>query len=278
MTKCAGLKKLAADLQDFHDFLLVDLSLSEATVHVHVREIKRFFHYITQQQFTISKRSIRQFLLPYRGSAKRKKLAALKRYFRDYREYPQLVKPFKFPSIPFRPKWIANKETLQKFYHHLSCDEARLIFLFYATSGLRRNEALDLQITDIDLNQHMVIPHHRSSNTKHTYLTFYNDECQHYLEQYIDQRENDDQKLFQFAGRTVNRWFEQAKQSSRIALSPQRLREFFCSEMLRLGVQECYVDSFCGRVPRSILARHYTDYSPERLKRIYDKAGLTVLS
>ncbi len=45
-----------------------------------------------------------------------------------------------------------------------------------------------------------------------------------------------------------------------------------------LEVQDRYIDSFCDRVPRSILARHYTDYSPQRLKRIYDKAGLTVLS
>jgi hypothetical protein len=29
---------------------------------------------------------------------------------------------------------------------------------------------------------------------------------------------------------------------------------------------------------KSLLARHYTDYSPERLKKIYDKANLQVLS
>jgi len=29
---------------------------------------------------------------------------------------------------------------------------------------------------------------------------------------------------------------------------------------------------------RSILARHYTDYSPTRLKEIYDKAELTMLT
>jgi hypothetical protein len=35
---------------------------------------------------------------------------------------------------------------------------------------------------------------------------------------------------------------------------------------------------FCGRVPNSVLARHYTDFSPERLKEIYDQAGLKILS
>jgi len=47
--------------------------------------------------------------------------------------------------------------------------------------------------------------------------------------------------------------------------------------MGELGVPDRYIDALCGRAPKSILARHYTDYSPERLKRIYDKAGLEVL-
>lgn len=188
------------------------------------------------------------------------------------------MKSFEFPSSQYRPKQIANKDTLQAFFPHLPCEEAKLIFLFYATSGLRRSEALQLDITDIDVTDQMVILHHRDSQTKHTYLTFYNDECRKYMDEYLDLRDETVSRLFQFADRTVNRWFEVAKHESGIYLNPQRLREFFCSEMLRLGVQECYVDSFCGRMPRSILARHYTDYSPERLKKIYDNANLRVLS
>ena len=38
-----------------------------------------------------------------------------------------------------------------------------------------------------------------------------------------------------------------------------------------------YVDAFCGRVPQTVLARHYTDYSPEKLKEIYEKANLKIL-
>jgi len=47
--------------------------------------------------------------------------------------------------------------------------------------------------------------------------------------------------------------------------------------MEKLDVQDRYVDAVCGRVPRSALARHYTDFSPEKLKEIYDKANLKVL-
>jgi intergrase/recombinase len=35
--------------------------------------------------------------------------------------------------------------------------------------------------------------------------------------------------------------------------------------MGELGVQDRYIDAFCGRVSKSVLARHYTDYSSERL-------------
>jgi len=56
-------------------------------------------------------------------------------------------------------------------------------------------------------------------------------------------------------------------------------REWFICEISKLGVPDRYVDAFCGRVPRGVLAwRHYTDFSPEKLKEIYDKAGLKVLS
>ena len=47
--------------------------------------------------------------------------------------------------------------------------------------------------------------------------------------------------------------------------------------MGNLGVPDRYIDAFCGRVSRSALARSYTDYSPSKLKAIYDKASLKVL-
>jgi intergrase/recombinase len=47
--------------------------------------------------------------------------------------------------------------------------------------------------------------------------------------------------------------------------------------MTEQGVQDRYIDAFCGRTPKSVLARHYTDYSLEKLKRVYDITNLKVL-
>jgi len=69
-----------------------------------------------------------------------------------------------------------------------------------------------------------------------------------------------------------------AHKKTDIHITPKVLRNWFCCEMGRLGIQDRYVDAFCGRTPKSILARHYTDYSPERLKEIYEKAHLTVIT
>jgi len=46
--------------------------------------------------------------------------------------------------------------------------------------------------------------------------------------------------------------------------------------MGRLGVPDRYVDAFCGRVPKSVLARRYTDFSPRKLKEICERTGLRI--
>jgi len=40
------------------------------------------------------------------------------------------------------------------------------------------------------------------------------------------------------------------------------------------GVPDRYIDAFCGRVPSSVLVRHYTDYSPEVLREVYERANI----
>ena len=55
------------------------------------------------------------------------------------------------------------------------------------------------------------------------------------------------------------------------------LRRWFATEMSRLGVDAEYIDAFCGRTKSSVLEKHCLDYSPERLKEIYDEAGITML-
>jgi intergrase/recombinase len=75
----------------------------------------------------------------------------------------------------------------------------------------------------------------------------------------------------------VDLW-KSAREKTGLNITPQKVRQWFCSEMLRMGVSETYVDAFCGRVPKSVLARHYTDFSPEKLEAVYNKPKMTILT
>jgi len=56
-----------------------------------------------------------------------------------------------------------------------------------------------------------------------------------------------------------------------------QIRKFSQSDF-SIGHSTSNIDAFCGRTPRSVLAGHYTDYSPNKLMKIYKRANLKVLS
>jgi intergrase/recombinase len=61
---------------------------------------------------------------------------------------------------------------------------------------------------------------------------------------------------------------KRARERKDLRITPQRLREWFCCEMAALGVSNTCIDTFCGRNPKTVLARHYIDHSPEKQKMI----------
>jgi len=182
------------------------------------------------------------------------------------------------PEDLFEPKKkVPSKEELQQFYKVLEDDRERALFLMFATTGLRKSEVLNLKIEDIDMEKRMVIPKAHQGRTKRAWVSFFNEECQEVLKRYLSMRKDKKPKLFPISRVTLWKIFRRGREKINVHLNPQILREWFCSEMGKLGVPDRYVDAFCGRVPRSVLVRHYTDFSPGKLKEIYDKANLKVL-
>jgi intergrase/recombinase len=116
----------------------------------------------------------------------------------------------------------------------------------------------------------MIIPNKANSRTKRSRISFFNEETKDILQQYLKNKKEQTSKLFSIENADCFR------HGSKI--TPQILRYWFANKMAEQGVQDRYIDTFCGRTPKSILARHNTDYSPKRLKRIYGKANLKVLS
>jgi len=138
---------------------------------------------------------------------------------------------------------------------------------------------LDLTMDQIDLEQRAILPN-KSSSTKRTWYSFFNSECQEALVRYLMIRQDPKRggRLFPFRNAYRGVVFRIAHHKTGLHITPQTLRFWFANEMARLGVPDRFIDAFQGRIPRSVLARHYTDYSLENLKAIYDRAGLKVLS
>ncbi|MHB8567700.1 MAG: tyrosine-type recombinase/integrase [Nitrososphaerales archaeon] len=192
--------------------------------------------------------------------------------------HPEVLSSFRFPKPAFKIKEVLTKTELQKFYSFLPALRYRALFLFYASTGPRLMEVLELTKDDIELDSCMVRPQPHDGESKRSYLSFFNNECSQVLRKYLDERTDQDARLFPTDASTVHDVFKRVSKESEVKITPKKLRDWFCSEMGELGVPDRFVDAFCGRVPYSLLARHYTDYSPKWLKMIYDRAMLSILS
>jgi integrase len=204
-------------------------------------------------------------------------LKSLKRFFRDFLERPQIVSSFRFPVKPVTVKIIPSREDVERFYHALEKPIERALFLFYATSGLRRSEVTNLKFEDVDFEKRMVVPKYGQTRTKLRWISFFNEEAEKALHRYLATRKDRSNKLFRIGTHTFLDFWKRAYNKTGIHITPKVLREWFCAEMGYLGVPDRYVDAFCGRAPKSVLAKHYSDYSPKKLQEIYEKARLRVI-
>ncbi len=202
-------------------------------------------------QFKKSNLSPREFLLNITKN-KRNTLALFRLL------YPESCKDIKFPKRKWKPKFLPSKADLRIFYEALP-DEYKPIFIRLGESGLRISELLT---ADIDRNNKMLIPKGHNGETKHSWISFY---CTEF------------DKLHNVCKNQVARVFNETSKKTGIKVYPHLLRSIFAREMALKGVQPQYVDAFCGRIPQSVLARSYTDYSPETLKEIYNRAHISIL-
>jgi integrase/recombinase XerD len=268
-------------LERFRDFQMVDLRRSKRTAYEKVWFIKKLLKTVGKEPDSISREDLRAYLKTlesYSASYYKNALMALKVFFRDFLELPETVASFKFPHQVFKPKQIVSREQVKQFYACLETQKEKALFMLYATTGLRREEILSLKPENIDFGKHMITPNNHEGETKKPWVSFYNEEAEVAPREYSTTKKHSrSQRLFPMQRDEVVELWKSEREKIGIDITPQKLRQWFCSEMLRLGVPETYVDAFCGRVPKSVLARHYTDFSPEKLKEIYEKTELKII-
>ncbi len=271
-------------LNEFREFCRIDLQLSKRTFEDgHVPFVEHFLRTVSKPIQSIQAADVRLYLSDLKSEFEAKTynnhLGALKRFFRDFLQRPDLINTFRFAPVNEKPIIIPRKEDLQRFYGALDEIKYRLLFLLYATSGLRRNEILTLRLEDVDRQRRMITPNgHETGRTKHSWVSFYGAEAELLFNEYLMENGTMKSRLFGFEESAVRKAFKRAEAKTGVRVTPQQLREWFCNEMGKLGVADRFVDAFCGRLPKSVLARRYSDYNPDNLGQIYGRADIKVLS
>lgn len=260
-------------LAEFEQACRIDYRLHSLTIRERTRHIGRLLKFLDKHPLHATRPELRQFLALNPAQNAVKALRVLYGRFLG----SDLASCFTVPQSPPRIVVVPTRDQLWNTFERLNTLELRTAFLLLATSGLRRHELMELTPSQIDLESRTILPSGDPSRTKLQWATCFNDEAKAVLrELLLEKSSHPDERIFTLYKDTLTRKLKRASSLSGFKITPQTLRDWFCNELGRLGVQDRYVDAFCGRIPRRVLGRHYTDYSPERLKEIYDRAGLRV--
>ena len=202
----------------------------------------------------------------------------LRRFIRDFLGLKDLISSFRMAPIDASGKKIElpTKSQLRKGFGALTDDRERAIFLFTASTGLRKCEILSVLKEQVDFQSKSVIPNH-FTRKKRSGITFFSDGTKLFLLKYLEQRVDNNPVLFSISDRQWRKLWRKASNASGIKITAQILRVWFATEMGERLIPDRFVDIFQGRAPRSVLAKHYTGKGLNRLKRIYDKGNLKII-
>jgi len=268
------------DLEDFRLFARAKLNLGKGTVKHYISRVKTFL----RNRDSVTDKDIQLYVQKKKENCSpdyvSNIISSFKAYFRDYKGL-SWMDGYKHPSSPLKMKEEIEPEKVRKFIEAIDDLVVKCVAVFLAVSGLRRGEVLSLKKSDVDRNLRCIMPNCHNGETKHSGITFYNEEAECYLLKYEKNQIETEKKSDRLLPVRYERFFyawKRAKEKSGIYLKPKDLRDFFSQEMGKAFVPDRYIDIFQGRAPKNVLAKHYNPHGIVMLKEIYEKANLKLLT
>jgi len=249
-------------------FAINELGLSQATIKNQKSAIRGFLNH---SQGIINKETVKKYLESNESTSwKSNQLKALRKFIRDYLHLGNWINEFEFSREKTKIKnTIPNDDQLVLFYSKLDY-QLQMVFLTLVTSGLRIGEVLSLDIDDINFETNMIDASKvHKSNTKDSWISFVTHQVSEFIQIYVKSLHGD--KLFPVSYKTVQENFQKVSKEIGIKIKPHLLRTIFTEKCTQARIEEKYIDAFCGRTSQNIIRKHYTDYSPEAMRRHYDK-------
>lgn len=164
------------DLEDFRLFAEAKLNLSYETVRHYTSRVRNFL----KDKEVVSDRDIQLYIQEKKEKCKpdyvSNIISSFKAYFRDFKGLAWMD-GYKHPSSPLRIKEEIEPEKVKRFIEALDDLRVKCIALLLATSGLRKGEVWNLRKGDINRNLRCIIPNCHSGKTKHSGISFFNEEA-----------------------------------------------------------------------------------------------------
>ena len=277
---CEGLEKgrkiERADIKAFEEYLRINLRLSPSTVLDTVERIRKF---LRRSNWIVSYETVKEYLKSYlnhKPATYNAELKVLKR-FAKFLGISEMMQSFKSAPVDETPPEIPTNDQVRKGFEAQTDVESKALYLFIATTGLRKSEVLNLRRENIDFKTRAVKPNHYT-RSKRSGITFYNEECERYLKQYLKTRTDGDPRVFRISERKWRIIFNRASEATGVRITAKSLRRWHSQRLGELMVPDRFIDIFQGRAPRSVIAKYYTAKGIERLKEIYEGAGLKIIS
>jgi len=260
-------------IQNYQGYAKDELKLADITID---NQRSAILGYLQHSKGIINKNTVREYLDSNESAAwKTNQVKALRRYLRDFLKLGNWIKEFKFSKTRAKPKVIPSDEQIAEFCSLLPY-QVQMVFLVMHNSGLRIGEVLSLKLSDIDFDTNMIDASNvHKGETKSSWISFFTEQTSDFLDNYTLSSEfdfgDDDPKLFSVSARSVQQAFKKASGELNVSINPHLLRTVFAEKCEKAGMDDKYVNAFCGRISQGMIAKHYTDYSPTKLREQYDK-------
>ena len=172
-------------LEKFKDFMRINMQLRPTTVQHTAEDIKRF---LKKGNNIVSYETVANYLRGYLNKAPKtynQQITSLRRFIRDFLGAGHIISSFKLAPVD-EPKESTDvtKAQVRKGFYAQKDALSKAIYLFTATTGLRKSEILSLLKTDVDFKTRAVRPRH-FTRKKRSGITFYNKETEKWLKEYL---------------------------------------------------------------------------------------------
>ena len=230
--------------------------------------IKSYLGFMQFSNGMIDKKSVPAYLDSFTTNSTYNRELKMMKFLGDTLELGAWIKALKFKQdkTVLKTTRLPVQYELNQLLNALS-DDSQTLFMFLHSTGLRVNEVLSLKWSDFDFDFNCIDARRLHTGiTKHSWITFFTEESKLFLNM-------DNPDPFMISLEKFRYEFEQVQKRLEITMSIKDFRLNFAEKCHEAGLSDDIINAFQGRIPQSVIGKHYTSYSKEKLAIEYQKVS-----